>query len=195
MNKIKSIPSLFNKFLPMAGYGGLLLCLMVWKMVSLSYICLLYTFTRTILYTVHDEEDYEPNRVVNSWLIYCFTYTVESMLNTLFYGSLYFITKVVLTVFVLDMMFLKDTSNNTFSVVLYDMLKSVFNKYMDKLHLKNINELVETFETDIYPKYRMSIYNSIMNRLFPTKNKKVRSKSDNKLDTFIENKVEKSKDN
>ena len=190
LSKTKSI-------LTISDYWGLLLFLVVWKTISLSYMCISYTLVRTILYSVYNQDKYTPNSVINNWLICCFTYFAEFILETLVYGSLYFIAKLVITLFVLDMMFLKDTNKNTFSTILYEISKNIVEKY-NETYVETVDKLIVMFETDIYPKYRLIIYNKFMDKFYymPKENSEndltnlsennTQSISDDELDEHVE---------
>jgi hypothetical protein len=126
----------------------------------LPFVCFCYALLKTLLYPfLAKKTDNEHSELVNDWLVYCFSFIASSTLGYIFGGVLLFVLKAILTVFTLDLMFLRsDNQHKTYSVVLVNIIGRFTNKYSKMLPIASVANLVHKFETSYYPAFRLFVY-------------------------------------
>lgn len=174
METIKTVSNMvFKRLAPLqshplvkSGLARLLFLGLVFLLVGffsvtyLPFVCFCYALLKTLLYPfLAKKTDNEHSELVNDWLVYCFSFVASSTLGYVFGGVLLFVLKAVLTVFTLDLMFLRsDNQHKTYSVVLVNILSRFTSKYSKMLPVASVANLVHKFETSYYPAFRLFVY-------------------------------------
>ena len=166
--KLVSHPLLDNSFVK--GCLTLMLTFLsfITSMVYLPLLCFVYAFTKTVLYShviKSDKSDSDIKKghteLVNNWLVYCLAYTSYTIMNGVLGGLFLMIGRVITTVFVLDLTFLRG-NDSTLSVVLFQMAYKLVKKYREHPLLIQTINAIDYFESNIYPERRLGIYNMVM---------------------------------
>lgn len=142
--------------------------LFITSMAYLPVLCFAYAFIKTVLYSHvvknnnKDEIQKGHAELVNNWLVYCLAYVSYSVMNTLLGGLFLVIGRLVTTVFVLDLTFLRNNKDSTMSIVLFQMMYKLIEKYRKHPVLVQTVATIDDFENNVYPSKRLGFYNMVM---------------------------------
>jgi len=142
--------------------------LFITSMAYLPLLCFLYAFTKTILYSHIVKNDKSVEKVkkshtelVNNWLVYCLAYSSYTIMNFLLGGLFLIVSRIIMTIFVLDLTFLRN-DDSTLSVVLFQIVYRLVKKYREHPLLIKSIDAIDHFENDVYPEKRLGLYNMVM---------------------------------